>query len=392
MQQPRPTPLCIVHCAFRIVFAAACSFGENIVTLRYYVGDSLVAMYDGICNATNAAGELVHDASATKWLDLSGNGRDFVLTSKGAWSEKAFEFDAHSATLSPAFPYYRTQEVRCQVDSGRWVFVGSGSGSYVHQGLVTVSGYTDRFQTSFYRSGSDVTTQWLNAEGFTAPFSTAVTYDIMPSAGSTACYCDGERTPAYTGANHWAFKGASYIGANPAQNSPSTSYGKGRIQSIRLYSRALSEDEIARNALVDRVRFEDAAPPVSLEPSIVCSQLVSGAESGGALLEWTVSSFGWLASSLDSFGVEYAASSDFASSTVAAGIVGDGASGYCRISSLVPGATYYARVVATNDLGAGVVGDAFTLHGRCCDRTRDRRHAHLLRPLPQRRARHGEQP
>ena len=346
------------------------AFGENVVTLRYYVGDSLVAMYDGICNATNAAGELVHDASATKWLDLSGNGRDFVLTAKGSWSEKAFEFDAHSATLSPAFPYYRTQEVRCQVDSGRWVLVGSGSGSYVHQGLVTVSGYTDRFQTSFYRSGSTVTTQWLNAEGFTAPFSTAVTYDLMPSAGSTACYCDGERTPAYTGANHWAFKGASYIGANPAQNSPSTSYGYGRIQAIRLYARVLTADEIARNALVDRVRFENAAPPVALEPSIVCSQLVARAESGGALLEWTAASFGWLGSHLDSFCLQYAASSDFASPTAVAAGADDETAGYFHLSSLVPGATYYARVVATNDLGAGVVGDAFTFVAESVSGTR----------------------
>jgi hypothetical protein len=61
------------------VFAAIDSYGENVVTPRYYVGDSLVAMYDGIFNATNATGELVHDASATKWLDLSGNGRDFTV-------------------------------------------------------------------------------------------------------------------------------------------------------------------------------------------------------------------------------------------------------------------------------------------------------------------------
>ena len=339
-------------------FAAIDSFGENVVTPRYYVGDSLVAMYDGIFNATNVAGELVHDASAPKWLDLSGNGRDFVLTAKGSWSEKAFEFNGISASLSPSFPRYLTQEIRCQVTSGRWVMLGSGSGSYVQQGLVTVVNTTNKFQTAWYRNGTkDATTQWLNVEDFTDPFSTSVTYDFLPSAGSSACYCNGEAAPAYTGANHWTHNGTSNIGGNPSQSSYT---GKGRIQSIRLYGRVLTTDEIARNALVDRVRFENAAPPVPLEPSIVCSQIVSRAESGGALLEWTAQSFGWLASSIDSVGLEYAASSDFASSTVAASAAGNETSGCFHISSLVPGATYYARVVATNNLGAGVVGDAFT--------------------------------
>lgn len=88
---------------------------ENVVTPSYYVGDSLVAMYDGIYNATNAAGELVHDPSATKWLDLSGNGRDFTVTANGSWSDTTFNFNKTSATLTPALPYYRTQEIRFEM-------------------------------------------------------------------------------------------------------------------------------------------------------------------------------------------------------------------------------------------------------------------------------------
>ena len=151
----------ILHFALCIALALASAIaaGENVVTPRYYVGDSLIAMYDGVYNATNAAGAWVHDASATKWLDLSGNGRDFVLTAKGSWSEKAFEFNGLSATLSPSFPRYLTQEIRCQVTSGRWVMLGSGSGSYVQQGLVTVVNTTNKFQTAWYRNGTkDATT------------------------------------------------------------------------------------------------------------------------------------------------------------------------------------------------------------------------------------------
>lgn len=99
--------------------AAAFARAENAVTPRYYVGDSLVALYDAVCNATNAAGSWIHDGAATTWLDLSGNGRDWTLTSNGSWTDTTFEFDGLSATLSPAVPYYYTQEVRFEQDSGR---------------------------------------------------------------------------------------------------------------------------------------------------------------------------------------------------------------------------------------------------------------------------------
>ena len=92
-------------CAFAALAAltlAIAAFAESTVTPRYYVGDSLVAMYDAVCNATNAAGAFVHDNAATKWIDLSGNGRDFTVESGGSWTDTTFEFNDLSATLSPA--------------------------------------------------------------------------------------------------------------------------------------------------------------------------------------------------------------------------------------------------------------------------------------------------
>ena len=89
---------------------APAAFADTTVTPRYYVGDSLVAMYDAVCNATNAAGAWVHDGAATTWLDLSGNGRDWTVTANGSWTDTTFEFNGLSATLDPCFPYYYTQE------------------------------------------------------------------------------------------------------------------------------------------------------------------------------------------------------------------------------------------------------------------------------------------
>ena len=343
-------------CAFAALAAltlAIAAFAESTVTPRYYVGDSLVAMYDAVCNATNAVGAFVHDNAATKWIDLSGNGRDFTVESVGSWTDTTFEFNGLSATLSPAVPYYYTQEVRFEQDSGRWVFFGSNDGAYVMQGVVSVNGSPKKFQTAFDTSGNS-NRSWLDASNFTMPFTTTVTYKDLGS-GSLANYCNATAA-SYTGKNRWATSvDASAIGARPdGTGSP----GKGRIQSVRLYSRVLSADEIARNYLVDQVRFEGAALPEPLEPSLVCVQAAGVGDAGGALVKVTASSFGWLGSRLVSAAVECSPTADFASPVAFPVVFADGASGFATVSGFTPGATFYARVVAVNDLGASGVSDA----------------------------------
>ena len=336
------------------LLAAESAPAQNAVTPRYYVGDSLVAMYDAVCNATNAAGAFVHDNAATKWIDLSGNGRDFTVESGGSWTDTTFEFNGLSATLSPAVPYYYTQEVRFEQDSGRWVFFGSNDGAYVMQGVVSVNGSPKKFQTAFDTSGNS-NRSWLDASSFTMPFTTTVTYKDLGS-GSLANYCNATAA-SYTGKNRWATSvDASAIGARP----DGTGYtGKGRIQSIRLYSRVLSADEIARNYLVDQVRFEGAALPEPLEPAVSCAQAAGVGDAGGALVKVTASSFGWLGSRLASAAVECSSTADFASPvSFPVVLTPSGASGVATISGFAPGATVYARAVAENDLGASAASTA----------------------------------
>ena len=333
---------------------AIAAFAESTVTPRYYVGDSLVAMYDAVCNATNAAGAFVHDNAATKWIDLSGNGRDFTVESGGSWTDTTFEFNGLSATLDPCFPYYFTQEVRCQLDSGRWVFFGAKdpNSEWLMQGLVSINGQTKQFQTAFDTSSS-ANRYWLDARSFTPPFTTTVTYKDLGS-GSLSNYCNGAATPVLQNRNRWASDGRSAIGDRPIGGYA----GKGRIQSIRLYSRVLTDAEIARNYLVDQVRFEGAALPEALEPAVSCAQVSGVGDAGGAFVAVSVSSLGWLGSSLASVTVECSATPDFASPVAFPVVLADGASGFATVSGFEPGATFYARVVAVNDLGASGVSDA----------------------------------
>ena len=338
-----------------VLSAAGSAPAQNAVTPRYYVGDSLVAMYDAVCNATNAAGAFVHDNAATKWIDLSGNGRDFTVESGGSWTDTTFEFNGLSATLDPCFPYYFTQEVRCQLDSGRWVFFGAKdpNSEWVMQGLVSINGQTKQFQTAFDTSSS-ANRYWLDARSFTPPFTTTVTYKNLGS-GSLSNFCNGAATPVLQNKNRWASDGRSAIGDRPIGGYA----GKGRIQSIRLYSRVLSADEIARNYLVDQVRFEGAALPEPLEPAASCAQVPGVGDAGGALVAVSVSSLGWLGSSLASVAVECSATPDFASPvSFPVVLTPSGASGVATISGFAPGATVYARAVAENDLGASAASTA----------------------------------
>ncbi|MBQ6102880.1 MAG: hypothetical protein IJL06_04330, partial [Kiritimatiellae bacterium] len=319
---------------------APAAFAESAVTPRYYVGDSLVALYDAVCNATNAAGAWIHDGAATTWLDLSGNGRDWTLTANGSWTDTTFEFNGLSATLSPGLPYYYTQEVRLEMDSGRWSLFGSGQNNQIYQGLVTINNQYIRLQQFEVAWNGDRNKQmkYLDASGVSsAPFTTAVTYD-KPGKGSLACYADGAATPSASKSNSWESDGRSAIG----DRSIGGYAGKGRIQSIRLYSRVLTDAEIARNHLVDQVRFEGAALPEPLEPAVSCTQVAGAGDAGCAVVRLSASSVGWLASALVSATVECSATPDFASpSSFPAAIEAGGASGVAVLTGLEPGATVY---------------------------------------------------
>ena len=331
---------------------APAAFADATVTPRYYVGDSLVAMYDAVCNATNAAGAWIHDNAATKWIDLSGNGRDFTVTANGSWTDTTFEFDGASATLSPGLPYYRTQEVRLEMDSGRWPFCGSSQGNQVYQGLVTAYiGSTlrlNQFEVA-WNGNKDTKMRYLDASGASSsPYTTTVTYG-KPGKGSVDCFVDGSATTPVTKANSWESDGRSVIGDRSAGGYA----GKGRIQSIRLYSRVLTDAEIARNALVDRVRFANAEPPEAVEPAVSCSQVAGIGDAGCAVVRLSASSVGWLASALASATVECSATPDFAApSSFPAAIEAGGTNGVAVLTGLAPGATVYVRAVAVNDLGA----------------------------------------
>lgn len=357
----RNAPFCLLGVAVGLaVFASASAAAE--LTPRYYVQDSLLMMLDAEYNSTNEFGEIVHDASATRWIDLSGNGYDFIKNSGGSWAAKHFNFGVGNklaATGVKPLPWCFTQEVVCSPTAGRFIFVGFVSGSCIVQGVVTVNGSTNLFQTSFLRPAQG-TTKWINASAAEcAPFTLTSLYSESISSGQKESYVSGiGPDSSYAGQNQW-----NNVPTTPligARNTTHGNYGVGKMYSIRLYTRELTADEIARNSAIDDVRFRGKELPAPLEPAVSGSQ-VSGGPSGTALVAMSTSSYGWLATRIESAYLEYSADGTFGDVVSVPFGRECGGAAQCTVTGLDPGSTYQARVVATNEYGAGVTSAVFSV-------------------------------
>ena len=78
-------------CVAAMVFGCGAAFAGH--TVNDYVKGGLVLHFDAEFNSTNAEGVACHDAAATEWLDLSGNGQTATRTTdKPTWGENGFAY------------------------------------------------------------------------------------------------------------------------------------------------------------------------------------------------------------------------------------------------------------------------------------------------------------
>ena len=246
-------------------------FDPAPVTARSYVQDGLVAMWDGIENA----GWGVHDNNAAVWKDLIGeNDLQFskrwgnasgysaewrdncaVKTNNVDFGGWAYIKRFGTATTQPQVfgEVAQTIEIRVWIDEN---VVASGSAMLVcnmNQAAesIYIVIYPARNYLAMRRSTSDFTgtLQFSHTYPFASPHTISVTR-------ANTGYCDGEELQRSTVVDNWSDRTQFYIGGE--------NYGKnrsftGRIYSVRIYDRALTAEEIAHNAAIDRRRFGTAA-------------------------------------------------------------------------------------------------------------------------------------
>ena len=231
-------------------------------TARDYVQDGLVAMWDGVENA----GWGLHDSATTNWIDLVGgdvlrlvgdytvrdSGLHFPLTTKGrskAVGAKRYALDAF------------TIKVFVWVHAG---FAGTGRGDIFSldegagSGVVAYSAdYLTPWRSSWWVFGANKTATVVCGEG------------VMPETATLVC--DGEKWTAYHGDKKWSGTYdkktlAGFVSLGQLRDSLNRPTPEMTIMSLAIYSRALTPDEVAHNARIDRLRFgEDAVATVAAE-------------------------------------------------------------------------------------------------------------------------------
>jgi hypothetical protein len=241
--------------AYQIAFGKATGKG---LSAKDYIQDGLVAMWDGIENA----GWGVHDPSATVWKDLVGD-CDLFIPSAGAWTDDAYvsggfargpsrKYGADGAItieavwsvdLLNSFSAFKCQEgTGGRTASGVSMYVYNFASNAPYPTLRASFANADR---GWFYSGISDTAPVLGVR-----FHQAV---VNPGSGITlANFINGVKGVPAT-----AYP-LSYVDNHSAEVclfGYSNTTGRCQGNCLRIYSRALTAEEIAHNYEIDKARF-----------------------------------------------------------------------------------------------------------------------------------------
>ena len=262
--------------AFALSLAAAMCAQAALKTwdVGDYVQDGLIAHYDGI---RNAGANLPHDPNATTWADLSPNGTAGAATRHlavdgheyGTWKDKAFSTSGWSYFQignKLTFGLEFTVQIACDIDKSHWKEeVGGGNnypcpfgsgefGFYMDRSYAGIRAKTNlNWKTDAYSTADNSTKNrpsmnWEKGNYINAAMTTDTMYftaDAKWPAGK-AKLASGISIPALT----YTFAGRS------GRSGGNCSLGD--YHSVRIYSRKLTDAELALNRTLDEMRFHGA--------------------------------------------------------------------------------------------------------------------------------------
>ena len=214
---------------------AAWAKSGGVPTARDYVQDGLIAMLDGIENA----GWETHDATATVWKDLSGNGHDVdVDLTQASWEDGFLKVTGTTCTRDEEITNIATLEVLFRESSGF---------SYPNnKGPFFVLGESKGPCCLWYghvAGGASINTRISSNNAVSKSILASRSYTYSP----WSYYVNGEKMPLYnppsTLADAVGCK-ATAVGGKPIE-----------IYHVRAYSRALTAEQIAVNYAIDKARF-----------------------------------------------------------------------------------------------------------------------------------------
>ena len=269
-----------------------------------YVQDGLVVNYDGIRNAGPTA---PHNPSATKWVNCAKPGTyDMTRYSlvdgawksgatKGAWSDCGFVFskdavfnESAAFTIPTVLSHQILLDAKASDQNGiGYPVCGAADGT---ASTVSPQNWNYGASIGLRSTGGIPNTMYftpMNAAAASRPTISggSYTYGTAILNGNDAVMFDGIKAPwsaASTGGTTGHYKNTSYspeertcsIGICLGGHYKRTDEAfNGTIKSYRFYSKALSDDEVAWNRVVDEYRFFGRTAPLPVTNVVVATTL-----------------------------------------------------------------------------------------------------------------------
>ena len=284
-----------------------------------YVQNGLIANYDGI---RNAGPDVPHTESPAQWLNCADTNRWPLLwcsylwnestskyewkksnTSQGRWADDGFEFDglAYWAKWADGNPVALSGNWTYQFGSDGTIPSQKGNTQYY---LVPSSNWPKGSIGLRKNAGggtSDNSVYGVDSElNTTRPYFTApggvlgyVNYIVDWSNAKKACITDGVERPSASGASvslsaspsksYTWFSLGGYHGYNDQTSIGGLECFTGTIHFFRIYDRALTDEELAWNRVVDEARYHGRVAPLPVVNAVIASNKagVGGMEPAG---------------------------------------------------------------------------------------------------------------
>ena len=231
-----------------------------------YIKSGLVLWYDGINNTGNG-----HSSSTTTWKDLSGNGNHGTIngisttpTATSGWGENYLAFDGTNdwvsigemnldnftlevVVLNPEIITTGEQMYICNFETGGYGLCYNKGTQYPNTLQVRISASAN---TSSYIKVTSSDTQ--------GPL-TNVKYSLSGSFNGSqmVLFENGNKNVVNVSGVIKPPSGNTVlaVGVNPYANRRQQGELKGYIYSVRVYNRALTDEEVAHNYAIDKARF-----------------------------------------------------------------------------------------------------------------------------------------
>ena len=298
---------------FAAAFATVCSFAGikywdnpefKAFDVGDYVQDGLVLNYDGIRNAGPTA---PHNPSATKWVNCAKPGTyDMTRYSlvdgawksgatKGAWTDCGFVFskdavfnESAAFTIPTVLSHQILLDAKASDQNGiGYPVCGAADGT---ASSVTPQNWNYGASIGLRSTGGIPNTMYFTPMGAATGSRPTIsggtyTYGTAILNGNDAVMFDGIKAPwsaASTGGTTGHYKNTSYspeertcsIGICLGGHYKRTDEAfKGTIKSYRFYRKALSDDEVAWNRVVDEYRFFGRTAPLPVTNVVVATTL-----------------------------------------------------------------------------------------------------------------------